>query len=354
MRGNIQYLATGPEQFRTALNPLLAAHAKEGLRGLYVNQEELFDYYNFGRYGPQAIQNAVRAIRPQYLLLAGRTTYDYHDYSGSGVDPLCPTFLVPTTFWSQSESDAAYGDLGRGISEVSVGRMPFDTSADMSGAVARTLAHAGSWTSGWHGHIVTDQADLPVYDFPAEGRDFVASVPEIEWSENFYGVTNSEVSQVTDALQQAASHGSDVIVYIGHGNASVLGNQVPRILDASLVQAWTGNVVLLQSSCNGNWIAKDVNAWHSIAAQALSQPQGGIAASISSSTYMDSAPHVAFMKELLSLAHSPGTRWGTALLKTQQWAAQQSTFGGPFAGWYADLSRTESLLGDPALRVFRK
>ena len=31
-----------------------------------MNQEQLFDYYGYGRYGPSGIRNAVRAARPQY------------------------------------------------------------------------------------------------------------------------------------------------------------------------------------------------------------------------------------------------------------------------------------------------
>jgi len=52
----------------------------------------MFDFYNFGRYGPGGIQKAVRAVKPKFLLLVGRTTYDYRNYSGMNVDPLCPTF----------------------------------------------------------------------------------------------------------------------------------------------------------------------------------------------------------------------------------------------------------------------
>src|SRR5262249_36846193 len=119
--GGIQYLATGPLQFAAPAQTLVAARGKEGLKGAFADQEQLFDYYNYGRYGPDGIRNAVRAIRPQYLLLMGRTSYDYHNYSGQNVDPLCPSYLVSTSFWAQTTSDAMFGDLGRGYAEVRVG-----------------------------------------------------------------------------------------------------------------------------------------------------------------------------------------------------------------------------------------
>ncbi len=351
---SVAYLATGPAQFAAVLNPLLLMRNKEGLRSLFVDQEAIFDYYGYGRYGPQPIQNAVRAVRPKYLLLAGRTTYDYHNYSGNGVDPLCPTFLVSTTSWAQSESDALFGDLGRGYSEVAVGRLPFDTPAEMSGAVSRTLGYAGLPPSGWRGHMATDQTDPPNFDFPSEGKDLVAAVPAMTWTENLLGITCQTSPEATEALRQAACGNADVIVFVGHGNSARLGRLPPRILDTSLVQAWTASSIFLQSSCNGNFFANDATGWRSIAMQALCQPQGGIAASISSSTFMESTPHVAFMKQLLAEVQEPGMRWGAAVMKTQQWAAQQSGLGGTFAGSYTDLSKSESILGDPALPVFKK
>src|SRR5207247_11410187 len=122
--------------------------SKEGLRGVFVDQEQLFDYYGYGRYGPSAIQNAVRSTRPQYLLLLGRTTYDYRNYSGLNVDPLCPAFLVPTSFWSQATSDSLFGDLGRGYPEVAVGRLPVNNASELGVAVQRIVNYRGASDSG--------------------------------------------------------------------------------------------------------------------------------------------------------------------------------------------------------------
>jgi autotransporter-associated beta strand protein len=117
----VAYLATGPNQFANAVQSLIATRTKEGIKGAFVDQEQLFDYYNYGRFGPEGIRNAVRAMRPQYLLLAGRTSTDYLNTTGNvNVDPLCPSYLISTTFWSQTVSDAAFGDLGRGYPEVRV------------------------------------------------------------------------------------------------------------------------------------------------------------------------------------------------------------------------------------------
>ena len=55
------------------------------------------------------------------------------------------------------------------------------------------------------------------------------------------------------------------------------------------------------------------------------------------------------MNQLLKNAKGGSNlRWGTALLRTQQWALQQSGA----SSFYGDLGRTEQIFGDPAMPVF--
>ncbi len=163
------YLAVGPGQFSVGVQPLLMLRSKEGIRASFVDQEDVFNYYGFGRYGPAGIQKMVRAIVPQYLLLLGRTTYDYRNYSGANVDPMCPTFLISTTFWSQATSDSMFGDLGRGYPEVAVGRLPVNNTSELNGAVRHILNYKGAPESGVRIHAVADRTDPAVGDFGAQG-----------------------------------------------------------------------------------------------------------------------------------------------------------------------------------------
>ena len=340
------YLAVGPSQFSAGVQPLIVQHAKEGIRGQFVDQEQLFDYYNYGRYSPVGIQNAVRSTLPKYLLLVGRTTYDYKNYTGLNVDPLCPAFLVSTSFWAQATSDSMFGDLGRGYSEVAIGRLPVNNVTELSVAVKHILNYQGAPVSGVRVHAVADVADPLVANFPAQAASLGQQFPDMSWQSNYLGVNYQTPQEVTASMTTAATGGADWIVYIGHGNAVGLGNGSPRILDTTSVQAWTQNVVFLQSTCTANWMVKNVNDYKSIAIQALTQPQGGISASIGTSTYMNSDVAVAFMAQLMKSADKSGVRWGEALMKTQQWSHAQ---GGSF---FEDLNKTEQIFGDPAMKVF--
>ena len=342
------YLAVGPSQFSAGVQALLLKHSKEGLRGAFVDQEQLFNYYNYGRYGPVGIQNAVRSTLPKYLLLVGRTTYDYLNYSGANVDPLCPAFLVSTTFWSQTTSDSMFGDLGNGYPQVAVGRLPINNTTELAGAVQNVLSNSGAPVSGIRVQATADQADPAAGDFPAQAAGIAQALPDLSWQPNYLGVTYQSSPEVTTAMTTAANGGADWLVYVGHGNAVGLGNESPQILDTNSVQNWTGHTVFLQSTCTANWMAKDVQDYKSIAIQALTQPQGGISASIGTSTYMCSEYAVAFMTQLMKTAGASGMRWGDALMKTQQWASQQRQ------SYYDDLNRTEQIFGDPAMPVFQK
>ena len=59
-----------------------------------------------------------------------------------------------------------------------------------------------------------------------------------------------------------------------------------------------------------------------------------------------------FSKTTQSQNLGSNARWGDALMRAQAWAYQQS--GGTDGNWYLDLSKTESILGDPAMPIMMK
>ena len=351
LQNGLKYLATGPAQFASAGNMLVSAHSKEGLRGAFVDQVQFFDYYNYGRYGPDGIHRAVMAARPQYLVLMGRTNYDYHNYAGTNVDPLCPSYLVTTKFWDETQSDSEYGDFGKGFPEVAVGRIPANDAAQAAVAVSRILAHKGFAESGLTAQITADVNDPEAGDFSSNADSLVNANPKVAWTKSYAGIGGTTLADCTVAMTKAANDGTDMLFYEGHGSAGRLGAAVPGILDTTSVQAWTGNTIIIPSTCTFNWFSKDVQDYHSIAIQAMTQAGGGISASIATTTYMEAGPGIEFNKQLLANLQSANrnARWGDVLVKTQQWAGTQTS---ALSGWYVDLMHTECLLGDPAMPVF--
>src|SRR5262249_25628224 len=147
-------------------------------------------------------------------------------------------------------------------------------------------------------------------------------------------------AEVTAAMGVAANGGADVLLYAGHGNSVHLGKTDPRLLGLDDVKQWKGDVIFLQATCTGNWIANNGSDWHSLASQGLTQPQGGLCASIGTSTYMASDAAADFMNALVKNTQGGGTmRWGSALLRTQQWAMLKNGAN----AFYGDLCHTEQL-----------
>jgi hypothetical protein len=77
------------------------------------------------------------ATKPAYVLLAGRTTYDYRNFEGLNVDR---SAHVPDLDQRLGADDVRhiYADLGRGYPELSVGR-PCERSAELRAMVNRVL-----------------------------------------------------------------------------------------------------------------------------------------------------------------------------------------------------------------------
>ncbi|MCK6471638.1 MAG: C25 family cysteine peptidase [Planctomycetes bacterium] len=344
----IGYLATGPAQFGEGLQPLLAQRAAEGLEPAFAEQESLFDAYNFGRYGPDGIRNAVLDAKPRFLLLAGRTHWDYLGRENSGIDPLCPTFLEATARFGETACDARFGDLGKGYAEVAVGRFPVNNTSELAVLVQRTLGHvAAAGSNGTRGLAVGDTAD-GFNVFSSQAAHIVEGVPEIEWTRANLGSTEyPDAASITTAMQDAANGDADVILFVGHGSSSVLSKS--KVLTVAKCPAWTGNAVLLQATCSANYTLHNFPGHYTNAGTLLTQAGGGIAASIGTTTYTNSVSGMYFMADLLGAAQRGSATWGEALAKAQAEAHKRGKTGKDKSEFDADLARTECLLGDPAL-----
>jgi hypothetical protein len=343
------YVATGPAQFRDAVAPLLAARTAEGLQATFLDQEDLFDLYGFGRYGPRGIQTAVRLLAPRYVLLVGRTHCDYRDYMGLGMDPQCPTILVATSELGSVAGDAMYGDLGKGYPEVAVGRLPLRTPGEVTVAVNRILSYQGGGPSGYAGVLLADKADLEAGEFGLELDGLAEAVPDVTWTKIYVGYPPIDTpAAARTALIEEVNAGASLVVYDGHASAGRLG--MTAIISNQNTSDWTGNAVLALSTCNGNNHLNYDPSYYSLVEKLLGQSGGGISASIGSPTYLSSRPHMNFMEQLVQTSRQADARWGDALLAAQQWAHLESQSAGADVN-YADLAKSECLLGDPALPV---
>jgi hypothetical protein len=191
--------------------------------------------------------------------------------------------------------------------------------------------------------MVADRADASAGDFAAQAEEMVEATPEYDWERAYLGVTEGTAEAAREKIKAAACGGADVIGYVGHGSAATLGKE--RLVTTATAGEWTGNVVLVMATCNGNYFLMDVKT---LARVLLFQEAGGAAATVGPATYVFAEATAPVTKALLEGSQKARARWGEALLAAQRLAARRAQGK---AGPFDDLVKTECLLGDPALPV---
>ena len=146
-------------QFREALQPLVEARQKQGLRVAVVDVDQIYDTFSGGQPGPEAIRAFVQYARshwtapaPRYLLLAGDASYDPRGYlKGTEID-LVPAQSVYTGFsgWTASDVWYALPDGDASVPALAVGRLPAQTAEQLATMVAKTLEYeSGDQAAAW-------------------------------------------------------------------------------------------------------------------------------------------------------------------------------------------------------------
>jgi hypothetical protein len=192
---------------------------------------------------------------------------------------------------------------------------------------------------------VADRFDAGAGNFARTADSLRLHLPEYDWSCAYQGETHASDTDARLAFSQALTDGAELALFVGHGSASHWGRD--RIVAKTDLTWWTGNAVLIQATCNGNYFVWHPQSYQSLVTKLLTRPGGGTPASIGATTYCGGEPHAEFMAEVLRASRSC-ERWGDALLQAQQWAWQRS--GGKPGMWH-DFVIAECLLGDPALPI---
>jgi len=111
-----------------------------------IDIEDIYDEFSFGDKTPQAIKDFSAygstnwKKRPGFVLLAGDSSYDPKNYLGLGSFDIVPTKLLDTAYM-ETASDDWFADFDNdGVPELSVGRLPFRSTAEASTMIAKIMA----------------------------------------------------------------------------------------------------------------------------------------------------------------------------------------------------------------------
>ena len=234
------YIIITHPDFATALAPLAAHRANQGLRVVTANVQAIYDHFGDGRMAPEAIRAFLSHAyagwpgpAPQYVLLVGDGTSDPRGYRPESRPTYLPPYLADVdSSLGQVASDNQYANLtGDLLPDLRLGRLPVNTLAEIEAIVTKIISYDSAPLPGdWNGRLLFG-ADNPspqgnhhadadrefnVYATPAYGYEGTrvylasgtASVPHL--------YTNAEEAQ--DALIAALDQGALLYTYFGHAS----------------------------------------------------------------------------------------------------------------------------------------
>jgi len=211
-----------------------------------VDIQDVFDNFSFGIYDPLAIRAFLQTTEsnwsaaPEYVLMIGDGTFDYHDYYGKGYRPRVPNMmredLSDNMYYGRFCTDAWLADTGGdGYPDMAAGRIPVRTYAELEGVLQKIMDYEDAVLSGdWYKSILYVADD----GFKADNEALAATYTPSPWISQLinyedppYNGTNADLcaEDIRSGLAQSA-----FLRYNGHGGTRTWGYTSPRIFSANL------------------------------------------------------------------------------------------------------------------------
>lgn len=326
--------------FLQAASALVPLRRNDNINAAVVDVEDLYDEFNFGVRGPEAIRSFLQStlqwkIKPRWVLFAGDASIDPRNYLGLGAFDFVPTKLVPMVLLKTASDDWLANVNGDGYADFAIGRLPARTPADAAVMINKIIAR-GRPTGAWSNAALSIADEPNTYDFPASAASAMTFVPG-SMSKQSILITNS-ASPTTDIIN-ALNEGQLVFNYVGHGSNETWSNSlVFTSQDASALT--NGNrlpFAVIMDCLNGYF--HDVYTY-SIAEALLENPNGGAVAVWASSTLAEADGQEVMNRELFRLLFStPGLTIGEAVNRAKQATSD------------VEVRKSWILFGDPSMRL---
>ena len=214
-----QMLIVSHPDFLAGIEPLAAARRSSGVTVKVVDLRDVYESFSGGIVDPSAIRELVKQAYQRWktrsVLLVGGDTYDYFDYLGVGSRSFVPTLYAQTdpAIVRYAPVDPLFGDVdGDGVPEVSVGRLPARTSAELSLLVGKTLGYKG----GNRVLLAADAID-PSLSFKTVSETIAAALPADTQASRAY-VDDLGLQGARTTLLGTMNAGGGLVSYVGHSS----------------------------------------------------------------------------------------------------------------------------------------
>jgi hypothetical protein len=216
------------KEFASAIEPLKALRASQGLKVDVVDIEDLYDEFNFGEKSPQAIKDFLAFTKsawqkaPRYVLLVGDATFDPKNYLEQGNLDFVPTKLVDTDYMETASDDWLVDFDKDGFADMAIGRLPARTGQEAWAMVSKIISYEQAAKPDTV-LLVSDANDS--FNFESANEDLKGLIDHSQVEE----IRRGRLDQVTakNNLILAIGRGQKIVSYTGHGT----------------VDAWRGNLL---------------------------------------------------------------------------------------------------------------
>jgi hypothetical protein len=342
------HVVIAPEAWRTEAEALAAYHSQHGLRSVAVSIEEIYDAFSYGNVTPWAIRDFLAYARdnwvqgPDYVVLAGRGTFDPRNLMGDG-DSFIPVVLVGTPHGLVS-SDNVLADLSGGdaIPEVAIGRLPIVSAGELAAYAEKLAAYDGAG-GAWRGRalLVADNPD-PAGDFSSQSDAVAALLGGYSQQSVYLG--EMDIDSARAALEAAWNDGAQLVNYVGHGGVMQFAAEgLLRASDMGLLANGERLPVVSALTCVIG--RSDIPSVESLAEALVTDADGGaIAVWAPSGLSQSGAAHeLNVLYAGILQAAGEDTPLGDLVMQTLD------AFGA--AGGSVEMLNTYSITGDPAVQI---
>ena len=339
-KGSADMLIISNAAFLQQASALVPLRRNDNIRAAVVDVEDLYDEFNFGVRGPEAIRSFLQStlqwkVRPRWVLLVGDASIDPRNYLGYGSFDFLPTKLVPMVLLKTASDDWLADVDGDGYADFAIGRLPARTAADAA-VMVNKIVNRGTPSGPWSNAFLSIADEPNTYDFPASAASAMAFVPASMTKQSIL-IANS--ASPTADIVNALNQGQLVFNYVGHGSNETWSNSlVFSSQDASALT--NGNrlpFAVLMNCLNGYF--HDVYSY-SMAEALMENPNGGAVAVWASSTLAEPDGQEVMNRELFRILFSmPGLTIGEAVNR-----AKQATND-------VEVRKSWILFGDPSMKL---
>ena len=362
------YIAIVHSSLSSAVQPLLDRRAAAGLRIAKVDVQDIYDEVSGGRVDPEAIRTFLAYAYehwngggdpPRYVLLVGDGHYDFKDATGRHLPNLIPPYLLTIDPWlGETGADNRYVSVDGPddyLPEMSVGRIPAKTAADVTAYVNKVRAYEEAPAGAWQARtfFVADRADDAAGNFWALSDDARLNWLPASYDDRslYLGMAGLQTgAQVRAAIQSAYNEGGVYLQWFGHasqfrwGSSSVYDILAPAGLNTSAQNpfsvhfgCWSGYFLGVQGSPQyGN------NEQSLGEVLVLTPGKGSIADLSPSGLHVGSALQTLNQGLVKAVFQDRVTRVGDAVTEAKDYFYANSY------SWH-DVIDTSILFGDPAL-----